>query len=113
MRKNTTRQDKSPIEQEKKGRLKPADTPESRENQLIAAAYNLSYERMLNGTATSQEIVHFLKLGSTKEKKERELLDGQIDLMNAKREQIQSQQRSEELMREAIAAFTTYLPTEG
>lgn len=45
-------------------RSRKALTPEDREQQLIAAAYDLAEERILNGTATSQEIVHFLKLGT-------------------------------------------------
>ena len=45
-------------------RSKPASTPEAREQQLISAAYDLVEERILNGTATSHELVHFLKLGS-------------------------------------------------
>ena len=52
------------VKESTKRRSKPASTPEAREQQLISAAYDLVEERILNGTATSQELVHFLKLGS-------------------------------------------------
>ena len=53
-------------------KIRPALTPEARENQLISIAYDLVEKRLLEGTASSQETTHFLKLGSTKERKEKE-----------------------------------------
>ena len=41
---------------------RPSMSPEARENQVIAAAMNLAEEQILNGTASSQVITHFLKL---------------------------------------------------
>jgi len=56
---------------ERPKKLPPAKTPEARENQLVAMAVDLAEQQLLDGTATSQVITHFLKLGSTKEKIEK------------------------------------------
>lgn len=87
---------------------RPALTPEARENQLISLAIDLVEQRLLDGTASSQETTHFLKLATTKSKLEKEILERQKDLITAKTEQLQSQARSEELMKEAMAAFRRY-----
>ena len=86
----------------------PARTPEARENQLISLAYDVAEERLRNGTATSQEVVHFLRLGSMKERKELELLNKKIELDTAKTEALQSAKRIEELYSDAINAFKAY-----
>ena len=57
---------------EPKKKTRPALTPEARENQLIAKAVDLAEKQIEEGTASSQVITHYLKLGSTKEKLERE-----------------------------------------
>ena len=89
-------------------KTRPALTPEARENQLISKAVDLAEKQLQNGTASSQVITHYLKLGSMKEKKERELLEQQIKLMEAKTQSVQSQQRVEELYANALSAFRTY-----
>lgn len=89
-------------------KTRPALSPEARENQLIAMAYDLAEERLRNGTATSAEVVHFLRLGSTKERKELELLGKKIELDSAKTEALQSAKRIEELYSNAINAFKEY-----
>lgn len=86
----------------------PATTPEGRENQLIALAVDLVEQRMLNGTASAQEVTHFLKLGSSLAKLEKKLLEKQVELTNAKTESIQSAKRQEELFTEAIKAMKRY-----
>lgn len=75
---------------------------------MIALAYDLVEERMLKGTATSQEVTHFLKLGSSREKLEKERLKEENKLLAAKVEQIASQGRMEELYQGAIEAMSTY-----
>lgn len=87
---------------------RPATTPEDRENQLIAMAYDAAEERILNGTASSQEIVHFLRLGSTKEKIEKDILERQKDLITAKTEALKAAQRMEEVYENAIRAMKLY-----
>lgn len=86
----------------------PATTPEGRENQLIALAMDLVEKRIRAGTASSQETTHFLKLGSTKERLEKEILEKQKDLITAKTESIQSAKRVEELYINALNAMRKY-----
>lgn len=82
--------------------------PEARENQLIAAAINLAEQQILDGTASSQVITHFLKLGTVKEKLERERLEEENKLLRAKTEALQSQKHIEEMYAEALKAMKTY-----
>lgn len=89
-------------------RARPALTPEARENQLIAMAVDMAEEQLLNRTASSQVLTHYLKLATVKEKLELKKLESEINLQNAKAEQVKSMQRSEELMAEAIRAFKSY-----
>lgn len=89
-------------------KMRPALTPEAREKQLISLAYDLVEERLRNGTATSQETTHFLKMGSSKERVEKEILEMQKELISAKTEAIQSAKRVEELYADAIKAMRKY-----
>ena len=86
----------------------PARTPEARENQMISLAYDLAEERLRNGTATSAEVVHFLRLGSLKERQELELNKRKMELMTAKTEALQSAKKVEELYGAAIEAMRRY-----
>ncbi len=89
-------------------RTRPAFTPEARENQLIAAATNLAEKQLLEGTASSQVITHYLKLGSSKERLEKEKLERENELLRAKTEALQSAQRVEELYANALDAMRRY-----
>ena len=80
---------------------RPAMSPEARENQMIAYAVDLAEKQLREGTASSQVITHYLKLGSSKERLEREKLERENELLRAKAENLQSAQRSEEVYREA------------
>ena len=93
---------------EKKPMSPPGRTPEARENQLISLAYDLVEERLRNGTATSAETVAILRLGTQKERLERELNQKKIALMEAKTEALQSAKRVEELYGAAIEAMRRY-----
>lgn len=100
---------RKPVEvPQNKPKLRRASSPEAREKQLIAMAYDLAETRLMNGTATSQEIVHFLRLGSIRERKELEVLEKKNELMSAKTEALQSAKRIEELYSNAIQAFASY-----
>ena len=88
---------------------RPALDPEARENQLIALAINLAEKQLMEGTASSQVITHYLKLGSTKERIEKEILEKQKDLITAKTEAIRSAKRVEELYANALEAMRTYI----
>ena len=87
---------------------RPATNPEARENQLIALAVDLAEKQLMEGTASSQVITHYLKLGSTKERIEKEILEKQKDLLEAKAEALRSAKRVEELYSNAIEAFQIY-----
>lgn len=87
---------------------RPAITPEARENQLIAYAVDLAEKQLIEGTASSQVITHFLKLGSTRAKLEKEMLEEQKKLVEAKTQSVQSAQRVEELYTNALNAMRTY-----
>lgn len=89
-------------------KIRPALSPEARENQLIALAVDLVEQRLLNGTASSQETTHFLKLGSMKNQLEMEKLKEENRLLQAKTESIQSAKKIEELYTEAINAMRRY-----
>ena len=91
------------------------DTPVSeaynldvRESQCIALAYDLVEKRLREGTATSQETTHFLRMGSTKELRERRLDEMELELKAAKKEAIEAAQRVEELYKDAISAVRSY-----
>lgn len=86
----------------------PGRTPEARENQLISLAVDLAERQLIEGTASSQVITHYLKLGSTKEKIEREILEKQKELITAKTENLQSAKRVEELYMNALNAMKNY-----
>ena len=88
--------------------MHPAITPEAREKQLGALAYDVAEQQLRDGTASSQVITHFLKAVSQRERLEHELKMKELELMAAKTEQIKSTKRSEELMEEAIKAFRNY-----
>lgn len=87
---------------------RPAMTPDAREQQMINLAVDLAERQLEEGTASSQVITHFLKLGSSKEKLEREKLEEENKLLRAKTESLQSQKRVEELYAEALAAMRRY-----
>ena len=89
-------------------KIRPALTPEARENQMIALAVDLAEKQLLEGTASSQVITHYLKLGTTKEKLEREILEKQKELIEAKTENLQSAKRIEELYKNALDAMKNY-----
>lgn len=89
-------------------RRRPALTPEARENQLISLAVDLAEKQLAEGTASSQVITHYLKLGSTKERVEKEILEKRKELLEAKTQALQSAQRVEELYENALKAMRTY-----
>ena len=75
---------------------------------MISLAVDLAEKQLREGTASSQVITHYLKLGSTKERLEKEILEKQKDLITAKTENLQSAKRVEELYAEAISAMRKY-----
>lgn len=88
--------------------MRPALTPENKENQMISLAMDLVEQRLRDGTASSQETTHFLKLASTKARVEKEILEKQKELISAKTEALQSQKKVEELYANALKAMQNY-----
>ena len=89
-------------------KIRPALTPEARENQLISLATDLVEQRLLDGTASAQETTYFLKQGSQKTKLEMEKLREENALVKARTESLQSQKNIEELYTKAIDALRSY-----
>ena len=87
---------------------RPALSPEARENQLIALAVDLAEKQLMEGTASSQVITHYLKLGTAKEKIEREIMEKQKELLEAKAENLRSAKKVEELYINALNAMKNY-----
>lgn len=93
---------------DEKKKIRPALTPDARENQLIYLATELAEQQLRDGTASSQVITHYLKLGSSKDKIEKEILEKQKELITAKTEALQSAKKIEELYVKAIDAMKSY-----
>jgi hypothetical protein len=92
----------------KRRHLRPATTDEHRENQLVSLAIDLAERQLADGTASSQVITHYLKLGSSREKLEQERLSRENELLNSKVEMMASAKRVEELYAEALNAMRAY-----
>lgn len=88
--------------------LRPALSPEEREQQLTALAYDLAEEQIRNKTASSQVISHFLKAGSTTEAVNREKTRKDIEMADAKIDQMKQGDLMMELMERAINAMRSY-----
>lgn len=89
-------------------RRRPALTPEAREQQLISYAVDLVEKRLLEGTASSQETTHFLKLATAKYRLETQKAELENELISAKTESLRSAKRSEETYAKAINAMRRY-----
>lgn len=92
--------------------MRPALNPEARDVQLINLAQNLAEQQLRDGTASSQVITHYLKLGSEKERLERERLEEENKLLKAKTEALQKSSHSDEMYERAIRAFKGYQGTQ-
>lgn len=85
-----------------------AETPEARESQLISLVFDLAERKIRDGTASSQVMTHFLKLGTIHAELEKEKLVHENELLRAKTEAIKSQQRMDEMYANALAAMRSY-----
>lgn len=83
-------------------------TDEGRENYLINLALDLVEKRLREGTASSQETTHFLKLGSSESRIRKRILEEEEKLTKAKTENLQMQDRTEKRIQEAIDAMKSY-----
>ena len=104
----TIRKEAVSMAKAKAQKMRPAISPEARENQMISLAMDLAEQQLRDGTASSQLITEFVKRGSTKAMLEKEILKEQKELMTAKIESIQSAKRVEELYTNALNAMRRY-----
>ena len=88
--------------------MRPALTPEARENQLISLAIDLVEQRLIDGTASAQETTHFLKLASRKAKLEAERAELENELIKAKTQSIRDQADMKTLYKDAIEGMRRY-----
>lgn len=89
-------------------KTRPALSPEARENQMISLAIDLAEEQLINGTASSQVITHFLKLGTTRAEIEKEKLKAEIEEKRAKAKAIESEEDRKEMYEKVIKALREY-----
>lgn len=91
---------------------RPATSIEEEENELIELAINAAKKQLKEGTASAQVITHYLKLGSTKERTEKQKIEKEIELLEAKAESLKSAKKQEEFYIKAVEAFKTYTPSD-
>ena len=89
-------------------KIRPALTPEAREKQMIALAMDRAEQQLLDGTASSQVITHFLKLGSERERLERERLEEENQLLRAKTKALEDSADMKEMYESAIKVMRDY-----
>ena len=89
-------------------RGRKALTPEARENQMIALAADLAEQQLRDGTASSQVITHFLKLGTTRAELEKEKLRAENEVLRAKAKAISDAEEMKVLYENAIKAMRSY-----
>lgn len=89
-------------------RQRPATTVEGREQQMIGYAVDLAEKQLLDGSAPPSVITHYLKLGSTRERLEKERLIQENELLKAKTQSIYSGQDVKEIVENALAAMRRY-----
>ena len=94
------------------GRKRAARSPEARENQLISLAYDEAENEIRNGTASSQIITHFLKLGSAKERLEKEKLQNENELLRAKVKTLENDEQSRIDYNRVLQAMREYSGAE-
>lgn len=99
---------KAPPSDSSSKRSRPAITPEGRESQMIALAVDCAEKQLREGTASSQIIVHYLKLATEREQLEREKLKVDNQLAQAKIEALKAEKSREEMFKAAIDAMRNY-----
>ncbi len=91
-----------------KNPIRPPITLEAQENLMISLAVQCAEKQLRDGTASSQVITHYLKLGSSKERIEKEILEKQKELIEAKTKNLNSNSEAKELYNKALIAFRKY-----
>lgn len=102
------------MEQANEGAVYQAPLPftaEEAEDELVYLATSLARQRLIDGTASNQLIAEVIKLGTSKERLQREKLKKENELLRAKTEAIQSQKNTEAFQARVLKALHTYAPT--
>ena len=89
-------------------KMRPALTPEARENQMISLAMDLVQQRLIDGTASSQETTHFLKLASSKAILEKERLEEENKLLRAKTKAMENIEDAKVIYGDVLNAIRKY-----
>lgn len=89
-------------------KLMPSRTLDESEMRCVADATRLAEQKLADGTASNQIIMHYLKLGSEKSRLEVEKIKYETELVRAKTEQVKSQQRTEEMFANAMKMLKVY-----
>ena len=92
--------------QRKQRRIPVSD--EARENQLVSLAIDVAQEMLENRTASPQVIIHYLRLGTVKEKLQNEKLLAEIEKLNATIKDLEEQTSYNQVVEEALAAMRAY-----
>ena len=93
-------------------KTKPARTPEVKEKQMINLAVDLAEKQLRDGTASSAVITHYLKLASSREQIEREMMINQSKLVAAKADQIAFGKETEVTNQSVLEALKGYRSSE-
>ena len=109
--KNLSRKKSEPKQEVVERASQPALTPEAREKQLTALAVDLAEKQLREGTASPSVINHFLKIASQRETLEREILQKQAVLIQAKAKDFDREREHEEIAKQAIEAMSAYSPS--
>lgn len=86
----------------------PARTPEARENQLVALAYDLAEKQLMDGTISTGVHTALIKAGSTRERLEKEKLSRENTMLKARIDELESAQKTEDFHREVLDSLRMY-----
>lgn len=89
-------------------RMRPGLSPEADENQLIALSVEAAKKMLLEGKAPTSIVLHYLKLGTSRERLEREIMEKEMELKDAKIQALESQAKVEQLYADAMRAMQRY-----
>lgn len=92
----------------KNSRRRPGMSPEARESQLISLAVDLAEQQLMDGTASAQVITHYLKLATTRERIEKEILKRQCELIQAKTDSYKESKHFDQMLEDAMNAMKRY-----
>lgn len=90
--------------------LPPPITMEDAEDQLVSLAFGLAKQRLMDGSASNQLIAEVLKMGTAKERLQKEKLRKENELLRARTESLKSQKSSEEFYSRVLDSLHSYGP---